>query len=88
MKGMGITRTRRAFRLEWEETEDGRGTVYLFGVSAIGEYAEERKSFQTSKGTVGIIGKGLSVLTYRSGTVELMGEIAEITYQKERKEKS
>ena len=73
---------KRAFRIEWEESRDGQGSLYLFGVESIGTYENDRKSFQTVNGILTVNGRDLSILTFRSGAVGLVGEISGITYEK------
>ena len=71
---------RGGFRLEWEESKSGVGTLYLFGVERFGEYADDCKCFQTGVGRIAVKGGRLLVGTFRSGAVEVCGEIGSVTY--------
>lgn len=78
---------RRGFRLEWEGTKDGNGTLYLFGVDSFGEYEERRKGFLTGAGSVSVIGDNLLIQTFRSGGVEVNGRIRGVTFDPARESK-
>lgn len=73
-----------SFRVEWENAGSG-GRVYLFGVRSIGAYTDEEKRFLTSAGRVAVYGKRLIVSTYRSGCVEVSGEILGVALDPDRK---
>ena len=74
---------KRSFRIEWEESEDGRGSLFLFGVRSIGVYENDRKSFQTAGGVLTVNGRNVHVLTFRSGAVGLVGEISAVSFDKD-----
>ena len=71
---------KRGLRLEWEVDADGSGRLFLFGVASFGAYEEKRKCFQTDAGSVSVYGERLSVETFRSGGVEVAGQIAGVSF--------
>ena len=79
-KGNGRHTARRGFRLEWEGRGDGSGRIYLFGVRSFGAYEEKRKCFRVDAGSVSVYGELLSVQTFRSGAVEVLGRIAGVSF--------
>ena len=72
------------FRVEWDARKDGSGTLYLYGVKTFGENGERCKRFVTEGALVSVYGEDLSVLTFRSGCVEVCGRILGVSYGPER----
>ncbi|MBO4284516.1 MAG: hypothetical protein J5958_07850 [Clostridia bacterium] len=68
------------FRVEWEEDTDGSGRLFLFGVASFGAYEEKKKCFLTKAGKVSVYGERLSVETFRSGGVEVVGRIVGVSF--------
>lgn len=81
-KGGCGTAKHGAFRLEWEVKATG-GALYLFGVKSFGEYGEKRKSFLTGAGVVSVYGEGLTAQTFRSGCVEVCGNVLGVSLDRE-----
>ena len=77
----GLGARRSAFRLEWESDRDGVGRLFLFGVASFGRYGESEKRFLTAGGDVAVRGERLSVRTYRSGGVEIIGGILSVSFE-------
>ena len=71
------------FRVECESRRDGSGTLYLYGVVSFGLNEQRCKRFQTAGTVVSVWGDGLSVLTYRSGCVEVCGHILGVSCDSE-----
>ena len=78
---------RCGFRLEWEGDADGSGRLFLFGVASFGAYEEKRKCFLTDAGKVSVCGERLSVETFRSGGVEVVGRILGVSFTNQREER-